>query len=346
MDKRFQVFVSSTYEDLQEERQEVIQALLELDCIPSGMELFPAADEDQWSLIKNVIDDCDYYLLIVGGRYGSTNDEGTSYTEMEYRYALDQGKPIISFLHKSPGDLAAKRTEKTAKGKKSLEDSRDLAKKKMCQFWETPADLGSKVSRSVMKLIKASPAIGWVRADQLLSEDASQEILSLRRQIEQLEGQLEAAQTSAPAGTEGLSQGDDNTTLKYSFEAVGDYGFKSGSYRAETDLSWNEIFYTLSPHMIDEAAEKELMSAISSRIADEKSEALYENNDFGGDRITNFRINGDSFQTLKVQFKALGLITKSVRNRSVKDKDTYWTLTPYGDTVMSRLRAIRKSNGS
>ena len=72
MDKRYQVFVSSTYEDLQEERQEVMHALLELDCIPAGMELFPAANEDQWTLIKRVIDDCDYYLVIVGGRYGST----------------------------------------------------------------------------------------------------------------------------------------------------------------------------------------------------------------------------------------------------------------------------------
>lgn len=56
LEKRFQVFVSSTFADLQKERQEVIQALLELDCLPSGMELFPAADEDQWTLIKRVID--------------------------------------------------------------------------------------------------------------------------------------------------------------------------------------------------------------------------------------------------------------------------------------------------
>jgi hypothetical protein len=69
MDKRYQVFISSTYADLLEERQEVIQALLELDCIPAGMELFPAASEDQWTLIKKVIDDCDYYMAIVAGRY-------------------------------------------------------------------------------------------------------------------------------------------------------------------------------------------------------------------------------------------------------------------------------------
>ena len=47
MNKKYQVFVSSTYKDLTEERQEVIQALLELDCIPVGMEMFPAADDDR-----------------------------------------------------------------------------------------------------------------------------------------------------------------------------------------------------------------------------------------------------------------------------------------------------------
>ena len=40
------------------------------------MELFPAADEEQLNFIKRVIDDCDYYLLIVGGRYGSTDPKG------------------------------------------------------------------------------------------------------------------------------------------------------------------------------------------------------------------------------------------------------------------------------
>jgi len=66
MEKRYQVFVSSTYEDLRAERQEVIQALLALDCIPAGMEFFPAADQVQWKLIRRIIDDCDFYI----GRQG------------------------------------------------------------------------------------------------------------------------------------------------------------------------------------------------------------------------------------------------------------------------------------
>src|SRR5215471_10666556 len=105
IERRYQVFVSSTYADLQDERQEVMQALLELDCIPAGMELFPAANEDQWTLIKKVIDDCDYYIVIGAGRYGSIGPSGQSYTEMEYRYALEQGKPVIGFLHKDIGKL-------------------------------------------------------------------------------------------------------------------------------------------------------------------------------------------------------------------------------------------------
>src|SRR6516164_7657763 len=113
-EKRYQVFVSSTFQDLQQERQEVIQALLELDCIPSGMELFPAANEDQWTLIKKVIDDCDYYIVIVAGRYGSVGPDGRGYTEMEYLYAVETGKPIIGFLYKNPDLLPVNRCEISA----------------------------------------------------------------------------------------------------------------------------------------------------------------------------------------------------------------------------------------
>lgn len=105
MEKRYQVFVSSTYADLKEERQHVIQALMEMDCIPAGMELFPAADEEQWEFIKRVIDDCDYYLLVIGGRYGSVTPEGISYTEKEYDYAVDIGLKVIALIHEAPEDI-------------------------------------------------------------------------------------------------------------------------------------------------------------------------------------------------------------------------------------------------
>ena len=89
LDKKYQVFISSTFLDLKNARQEVSQALLRSDCFPAGMELFPATDQEQFSFIKSVIDEADYYIVISAGRYGSLHKEtGLSYTEMEFDYAV------------------------------------------------------------------------------------------------------------------------------------------------------------------------------------------------------------------------------------------------------------------
>lgn len=70
------------------------------------MELFPAADDDSLTLIKNVIDDSDYYLIILSGRYGTVDKKtGKSYTHLEYEYALAKGKPTVALLHSNPGSL-------------------------------------------------------------------------------------------------------------------------------------------------------------------------------------------------------------------------------------------------
>lgn len=57
----------------------------------------------------------------------------------------------------------------------------------------------------------------------------------------------------------------------------------------------------------------------------------------------DFEISQESFNMIKVQFRALGLITSGEKKRSTSDKQTYWKLTPYGDYVMTQLLAIRHS---
>lgn len=111
MDKRYQVFVSSTFEDLKDERQALLRAVLELNHIPAGMELFPAGDDEAWQLIKDVIDISDYYVLVIGGRYGSLDEEGISFTEKEYDYAISKRKPVVALLHNNPDNLPRGKTE-------------------------------------------------------------------------------------------------------------------------------------------------------------------------------------------------------------------------------------------
>lgn len=322
MDKRYQVFVSSTYEDLQEERKEVMQALLELDCIPAGMELFPASNEDQWSLIKRVIDDSDYYIVIIGGRYGSTNDKGISYTEMEYRYALETQKPTIASLHKNPEEIKSRFTEKTQEGRDKLNLFRHLAEKKLVRYWTNPSELGSVVSRSLVNLKKQFPAVGWVRADSAAvgNEDTVRELLLLKKQNEELKKQLQRNKVTAPAGSEKLAQGDDpiSITFKYRVETTQDqYKYLSDSITT----TWNNLFATISPFMSIECSELGIKSAINTYgkeiLQDKLQKKLAQ---YGYKNLFLFDVDDREFHNIIIQFKALGLITRSLKNRSVKDR--------------------------
>lgn len=192
--KRYQVFVSSTYEDLKEERRHVMQALLESKCIPAGMELFPAASTKQWDLIKRVIDESDYYIVVVAGRYGSRATEGLSYTEMEFDYALQTGKPVIGFYHENVLDLPGSKLEKTDAGKEALARFTDKVKSQLCRAWRSPEALGSAVKSAVFHEIEFNPQPGWVRAS---SQADPALLLKLKQRIADLETQIALAKSRA-----------------------------------------------------------------------------------------------------------------------------------------------------
>ena len=354
---KHQVFVSSTYEDLREERQEVMHALLELDCIPSGMELFPAANEDQWTLIQSVIDECDYYILILGGRYGSVGADGVGYTEMEYRYALERNKPILSFLHKTPGKLPGDKIESTDAGKKKFRAFRELARKKLCKTWTTPQDLGGVVSRGLVQLQRRHPAVGWVRGDLVPDQAAAQEILSLRKENDLLREQLQSVRMTPPLESDGLVQGEEVIHVGFTYvtrpegnhsdflasSILSDIYNPSKTMHAAIDVSWNEIFYHVSPNMINETPDPDFHGSLNDLIRQKAWKSASEKHSKDKKMsISDFSVNDGDFQTIKVQLRALGLIQQSRKPRTVKDTATYWTLTPYGDHVMTQLRAIRR----
>lgn len=346
VEKKFQVFVSSTYIDLIDERQEVMQALLELDCIPSGMELFPASDEEKWELIKKVIDDCDYYIVIVGGRYGSTEDDGISYTEKEYRYALDKGIPILAFLHEDPGEIIAKKTDQEDEKRKKLEEFRNELRKRICKHWKDASGLGSVVSRSLVKLIKRDPGIGWVRADNLPDEETSKLMLKLQRENEELKEEIENISTNPPEGSENLASGDEIVKISNIYHGYNSFSKpKRKTFQFYIEPTWDELYSVISPSLIGEMSDDDLKLLVShyidSRIRDKAIKDLDEK---GWELVNGYSIEQVSYDTMKVQFIALGLITKSEKKRGIKDTATYWTLTPYGHMLMTQLRARKKGS--
>lgn len=168
VDKRYQVFISSTSEDLQDERQVVINALLEASFIPVGMELFNAATENSWPVIKRLIDGCDYYVVIVAGRYGYQLPEtGKSYTQIEYEYARETGKRRLAFLHRHPERIVSQHTDHIGVSARKLKSFRRLLESELLvKYWEKSGDeLARQVVTSLNNEVILFPQIGWVRGD-------------------------------------------------------------------------------------------------------------------------------------------------------------------------------------
>ena len=245
MNKRFQVFVSSTYSDLIEERKSISQTLLQLDCIPTGMELFPAIDEEQFEFIKKIIDDSDYYLLIIGGRYGTLTSEGVSYTEKEYHYALEKGIKIIALLHENPDTLPLNKSENDEKARTKLEVFREtVSQGRLIKFWNTPSELPGLVAISFSQTIKTYPADGWVRASSFPTTSNLIELEELKKENEQLKIKLSHYQNTTP-------QISNIAGLNENFMLTGRKLLRGYDYSWSKELSWKDLFKIFSPYLME-----------------------------------------------------------------------------------------------
>ena len=140
---------------------------MDLGFIPVGMEQFPASEMGQMEYIEKMLEYCDYYILILAGRYGSIDPlDGIGYTEKEYDYAITKGIPVMSFIIDDIGLLPSNKCEKNDEGRKALLRFRDkVSSKKMIKKYSSKEVLQTAVAVSLQQCIKDYPAVGWVRAE-------------------------------------------------------------------------------------------------------------------------------------------------------------------------------------
>lgn len=322
MEKRFQVFVSSTYADLKEERRRVIQALMEMDCIPSGMELFPAADEEQWEFIRKIIDDCDYYLLIIGGRYGTTTAEGVSYTEKEYDYALQQGLKVVALLHENPDDIPVGKSDIDPVLRERLRRFREkVAANRLVKFWRRAEELPGLVALSLSKTIKTYPAVGWVRADKMPSVDMLAEINELRKENDRLKKEMSQLNNSSPVIA---NLADLDEIIEISGEGYDTVG--SNRRNISVRKSWREIFALISPYL--------LQNPIDSSVRGSLERSLWP-------KLYSASINNQDYQTIKIQMMALKIVNIKYTKTTKGGMALFWSLTQKGNSLMMDLRTVK-----
>lgn len=193
MEKKYQIFISSTYEDLKDVRAKAIYTILSMNQFPAGMELFSAADEEQWQIIKETIDSSDYYVLIVGRKYGSIitegPDAGISYTEKEFNYALERGIPVLAFVMDSNASVEGSKFETDPKKLEGLNAFLSKVKTgRLVKFWRNADEFSAQLSQTLYKAMMRGNRPGWVRTTEFNIEESHARILELTERVHTLEG--------------------------------------------------------------------------------------------------------------------------------------------------------------
>ena len=314
-------------------------ALLSMGMIPTGMELYPTESNNQWPMIQQVINECDYYVVLLGGRYGTLSPMGLSYTHREYIYAATKRKPVIAFLHDQPELLQGDSREISREGDVRFQDFRKLLQEKtVFRYWNTAKDLGQVVRKAMPQFIKQHPATGWVRAGQVSDLNQARELQDMRKRLEELEREKEELTAGWRPPIETLARGSDLVSLQYSCNA-----YIKGDCKvtmAETRLTWDQVFATVGPQMMNEVAESSMRQALEEHIAEHALEDVQAHLP-KAHAVRNIVISTQSFNQVKIQLRALGLIRKVARRDQTGA--TWWQLTPLGDQTMTQvLAATRK----
>jgi hypothetical protein len=208
--KKLQIFISSTFADLKQERQAAVEAILTAGHIPAGMELFTAGDESQMNVIKRWIDESDVYLLILGGRYGSIEPTSEkSYTHLEYEYAVEKQKPLFAvvideeYLERKMKKYGFEVIERDRE--ESLKNFRTYVLTKMVRFFSDPKDIKLAILETLSEFERRPELVGWISGSEAIDGGAlAEELARLAKENSQLRAQLQVS-NSSPATYNGLT---------------------------------------------------------------------------------------------------------------------------------------------
>lgn len=155
MKNRHQVFISSTEEDLINERQKIIEVVLEMQNTPIGVEMLRKNGNEEWSVIKNTIRQSDYYVLIIKHRYGALTSDGIGCVEKEYECAREAGITILPFIisdEVTPNKNEMDEEETTREKLKTFKERVHAENVEMCKFWSNIHEVCTMLKDVLQKL--------------------------------------------------------------------------------------------------------------------------------------------------------------------------------------------------
>ncbi|MDD5189868.1 MAG: DUF4062 domain-containing protein [Dehalococcoidales bacterium] len=331
---KYEIFVSSTYEDLKNEREQVIKAILEMGHLPVGMEMFSAADEQQWLLIKRQIDECDYYIVIIAHRYGSM-DGNLSYTEKEYDYAVSRGIPTMGFIIDEETQWPHTKIDTEQEKLSALKSFKEKVKQKNVGFWKSNDDLYGKIPIALIKQINTNPRTGWVRGSEISSTATTNELTRLSKENDDLRKRLDAALISENLGkkeniqniTRILNKNRVIIVMKFNTEPF---------WRNVCKISYYDMFKIIAPYLNVECSDTQAALVLTVFTINEEDKIML-------DHTTSIPLN--HITAWLADFAMLGLVESSKKRHEYKDTTPYWSFTQLGREVYRFMRITELEAG-
>jgi len=323
-DKKYQIFVSSTYKDLKNERKSVIEQILNTGHLPVGMELFVASDDEQFEYIKRIINNCDYYVLILGGCYGSVSkNTGISYTEMEYNYALEKNIPILIFPYENIKKLPKSKRDEDLTNIQNFINK--VSENRLHKTWKNKDDLSLKVINSLHNAFDEKPQRGWIRPDEYDNSKLLNEINDLRKHNLELENQILEYKKQLAPKVANIADMDEMFEFHYKYSTKNTTGYSS------IKVTWNDIFSYVAPNLISPLFADFFKNEFDLNFIKKHSSYNY----------INIYINEDDVNTVKIQLYSYGLINIYTAQSINKGLNEYIKITNKGLQYLQEIKTVK-----
>lgn len=250
LDKRYQVFISTSGSEMQPERIILSQTLVGMGFFSWGLE---QRNPLSTAFARRQIDDCDYVVILLGSQYGEQSVSGVGYMHLEYIYAVTKQKPIIVFMHDDPASREPSLHDAKAELREKFNDFRKLLQNEVDQVfaYRSLRDLEMAVRLNMPQMLERYPVTGWVRPQN--AQALHDEIDQLKARIAQMEAEAGKREPDPFLSLPKVSM-HEIFSFEYRMHAYQDGNFKE--LKIQKKLTWAELLAILGSTFVNPTPEE------------------------------------------------------------------------------------------
>lgn len=250
LDKRYQVFISTSGSEMQPERIILSQTLVGMGFFSWGLE---QRNPLSTAFARRQIDDCDYVVILLGSQYGEQSVSGVGYMHLEYIYAVTKQKPIIVFMHDDPASREPSLHDAKAELREKFNEFRKLLQNEVDQVftYRSLRDLEMAVRLNMPQMLERYPVTGWVRPQN--AQALHDEIDQLKARIAQMEAEAGKREPDPFLSLPKVSM-HEIFSFEYRMHAYQDGNFKE--LKIQKKLTWAELLAILGSTFVNPTPEE------------------------------------------------------------------------------------------